>query len=73
MFDAVLAFALAVVEDEEVEAALGEEKLVGGVHDFLAAEVPDVDSNVGTVAGKLPVLDVDAFGFGFVGVEGVVS
>ena len=34
---------MAVVEDEEVEAAFGEEELVGGVHDFLSAEVPEVE------------------------------
>ena len=33
---------LAGVENEQVEAALGQEELVGGVHDLLPAEVPDI-------------------------------
>ena len=43
IFETVFFFALAVVEDEEVEAAFGEEELMGGVHDFLSAEVPEVE------------------------------
>ena len=42
----MLLLALAAVEDQEVEAAPGEEELVGGVHDFLAAEVPDVQPDI---------------------------
>ncbi len=45
---------LAGIGDEEVEGAFGEEELVGGVVDFLAAEVPDVDAK-GVVAGMLEV------------------
>ena len=33
------------VEDEQIEAALGEEELVGGVHDFLPAKIPDVEGD----------------------------
>ena len=43
IFETVFFFALAVVENEEVEAAFGEEELVGGVHNFLSAEVPEVE------------------------------
>jgi hypothetical protein len=35
---------LAGVCDEEVEGAFGEEELMGGVVDFLAAEVPNIDA-----------------------------
>ena len=51
---------------------MGEEELVGGVHDLLAAEVPDVDADVGRLGSwwvgrlgkrELPAVDVDALGF----------
>ena len=40
VFDAVFVFTGAAVAGEDVEAALGEEELVGGVVDFLATESP---------------------------------
>ena len=59
----------AAVGDEEVEGAFGEEELVGGVVDFLAAEVPEVDAVVVAVgAFEFPTENVDALGgdvFGF--------
>jgi hypothetical protein len=69
----------AFVGDEEVEGAFGEEKLVGGVVDFLAAEVPEVDAE-GVAAGVIEVKaeNFDAFGGFFGGAaafefEGVVG
>ena len=66
-------FVFAVVEDEEIEAAFGEKKLVGAVHDALPAKVPEVKLDGLVAVGQSPGLDVDAGGFGFVGVEGVVD
>ena len=70
---------LAIVGNEEVEGAFGEEKLVGGVVDFLAAEVPEVDAKgVAAGVGEVEAKYVDAFG-GFFGgggafeFEGVVG
>ena len=37
--------ALPTVEDQKIETAGGEEELMGGVHDFLAAEIPDVQGD----------------------------
>ena len=57
------------VGEEEVEGAFGEEELVGGVVDFLAAEVPKMNAVVVTIgAFEFPSADVDALGgevFGF--------
>ncbi len=54
---------LAGVGDEEVEGAFGEEELVGGMVDFLAAEVPDVDAEgVAAGMGEVEAEYVDAFG-----------
>ena len=64
-------FVFAVVEDEDVEAAFGEEELVGVVHDALSAEVPEVELNGLVAIGESPRFDVDAGGFGFVGVESI--
>ncbi|PZO37058.1 MAG: hypothetical protein DCF19_19720 [Pseudanabaena frigida] len=53
----------AVVSNEGIEGAFGEEILMGGVIDFLTAEVPDVDSECFTIVeGEFPLLDFDAFG-----------
>lgn len=38
--------ALATVEYQNVEAALGQEKLMGSVHDFLSAKVPNIEAHV---------------------------
>lgn len=64
-------FVFAIVEDENVEAAFGEEELVGVVHDALSAEVPEVELNGLIAFRKPPRFDVDAGGFGFVGIKGV--
>ena len=37
-------FVLAAIKHQDIEAALGEEELVRGVLDILAAKVPDIDS-----------------------------
>src|SRR5205823_5320719 len=37
--------ALAPAQDEQVEAALGQKKLVRGVHYLLPAEIPDVEAH----------------------------
>ena len=52
----------AIVGDEDVEGAFGEEELVGLVVDFLAAEVPDVDAVGDGFVVKVPLVDVDALG-----------
>ncbi len=49
------------VPDKEVEGAFGEEELVGGVEDVLAAEIPEMNLDlpglaVGKGAGELPGL-----------------
>ncbi len=71
--EAVFVFAGAAVGDEEVEAAFGEEELVGGVVDFLSAEVPDVEADVFGVDGLVPGGDVESVGLGFGGVVGIVD
>ena len=38
----VLLLRLPGVQHQQVQAPLGHEKLVGGMHDLLAAEIPDV-------------------------------
>src|SRR5438552_3944251 len=56
------AILFAGVPDEEVKRALGQEELVGGVVDLLAAEVPDVDLKIaGLVGWKGPGVDLDPF------------
>jgi hypothetical protein len=61
----------ATIDEENVEGALGEEELVGGVVDVLAAEVPEVDAEGGAIGeGEVPAVDFDAFG-GFFGVVAV--
>ena len=69
VFDPVFVFAGAAVADEEVEAAFGEEELVGSVVDFLAAKVPNVEANVFGVDVDVPGGDVESVGLGLVGVE----
>jgi len=68
---------LAGVEDEQVEAALGQEELVGSVHDLLPAEVPDVEAYVAraplTLSGDLPLRNIDAFGLAFLRIEFVLD
>ncbi len=73
VFDAVFFFAGAAVAGEDVEAALGEEELVGGVVDFLAAKVPDVEADGFVVDFERPCRDFEAIGLRFVGVVGVVN
>ena len=73
VFDLVLGFALAAVDDEEVEAALAEEELMGGVHDFLSAKVPEVELHRLLVDFYVPAFDRDAWGFGLVGVEALTD
>ena len=60
-------FFFARVPDKKVEGAFGEEELVGGVEDVLAAEIPEMNVDiaglaVGKGAGELPGLDIDAAG-----------
>jgi hypothetical protein len=58
---------LASVGDEEVERAFGEEELVGSVVDFLATEVPDVDTEVITAEMvEVEMENINTFG-GFFG------
>ncbi len=59
----------AAIEHQDVDAAFGEEELVGGVHDLLAAEVPEVADDLATAVLDLPVADVDAVGLGFLWIE----
>lgn len=73
IFDLVLGFALAAVDDEQIEAAFAEEELVGGVHNFLSAEVPEVELDGLIVELDGVAFDDDAVGFGFVGVEGLTE
>jgi hypothetical protein len=73
VFEAVFVFAGAAVAHEEVEAAFGKEKLVGGVVDFLSAEVPDVEFDGFGVDCNFPVCDVESVGLGLVGVVFVVD
>ena len=73
VFDLVLGFALAAIDDEEVEAALAEEELMGGVHNFLPAKVPEVELYGLLVNFHVPALDRDALGFSLVGVEALTK
>ena len=68
VFDAVFFFAGAAVAGEDVEAALGEEELVGGVVDFLAAKVPYVEADRLAVNFERPGGDAEAVCLGFVGI-----
>src|SRR5215211_1415938 len=53
---------LTTVENQQVETPLGQEELMGGMHDLLAAEVPNVKTErVGSVREE-PVRDPDALG-----------
>nr|WP_307872655.1 hypothetical protein [Actinoplanes ovalisporus] len=69
ILDAVLFLALPRVDDQEIDAAPGEEELMGGVHDLLPAEVPQVDRDVRAVHVEIPPGDVDPLGLALVGVE----
>ncbi len=61
MFEPVLGFIIsATVQYEYIKAAFGEEELVGGVHDLLAAEIPEVGGDEGVVDLDFPGLDIDA-------------
>jgi hypothetical protein len=61
---------LAGVGDEEVKGAFGEEELVGGMVDFLTAEVPKVDTEgVAAGVGEVEAEDVNTFS-GFFGSQG---
>ena len=42
VFDTVFFLGEAGIKNQKVKTALGEEELVGGVHDFLTTKVPDV-------------------------------
>ncbi len=47
-----------------------QEELMGGMHHFLPAEVPDVDGNLFFPGeGASPIIDLDAFGGLFAFVE----
>jgi hypothetical protein len=44
------------IGNEEIERSFGEEILMGGVIDFLSAEVPDIDIElIAVAAGKCPM------------------
>ena len=51
VFDLVLFLALAGVDDKNVDTALSQKELMGGMHNFLTAEIPDVQGNVLLVWG----------------------
>ncbi len=69
----VLLLALAAVEHQQVEAAPGQEELVGGVHDLLAAKVPNVEPNrLAAGEGQRPLGDLDALGLRLGRVEAVM-
>ena len=73
IFDAVVFFRGAAVVGENVEAAFGEEELMGGVVYLLTAKVPDVNADGFGVDFERPVGDVEAVGLEFVGVVAVVD
>ncbi len=51
------------VVNQDVEGALGEEELVGGMIDLLAAKVPHVElKGLSLAIGKLMAVDVDSLG-----------
>ena len=50
------------IDHQHIEGPFGEKELVGGVVDLLAAKVPDVGAEGGTVGVvKLPAQHVDPF------------
>ncbi len=60
------------IEHQHVDAALGQEKLVRGVHDLLAAEIPEANVDrvvAGRRMGEVLVPDVDAVRLRLVGVK----
>jgi hypothetical protein len=65
--------AFAAVQDQQVETAVGEEELMRGMHDLLAAKVPDVETVGRPARLERPVRDVDALSFRFIAAEGLVQ
>ena len=56
----------AVIDEKDIQRTFGEEKLVGGVVDFLSAKVPEVNAERFAVGlGEFPAHYIDAFGGGF--------
>ncbi len=61
---------VAAVEQQHIDAALREKKLVGGVHHFLPAEVPEVGGDaVAVVHGERRLANADAVRLAFLAVE----
>ena len=64
----------AVIDEEDIHRTFGEEKLVGGVVDFLSAKVPEVNAERFAVGlREFPVHHINAFGGGFSFFEFVVG
>ena len=61
------------VEDDEVQAAVGQEELVGRMHDLLAAEIPDMDPHLGILQWNGPVGNGDAVGHRLARIETIVD
>ncbi len=57
------------VQHQHIEAAPGQEKLVGGMHDLLSAEVPKVAAELLIRGVQLPGLNPDSIGHGLIGIE----
>ncbi len=53
------------IVEQDVERAFGKEKLVGGVVDFLTAEVPEVDEDTFVFYLDILGVDIDAVCLGF--------
>ena len=45
VFDPVFILSQTGIQHQQVQAAFGQEELVGGVHDFLPAKIPDIGFN----------------------------
>src|ERR1019366_8807003 len=66
IFGVVLCKSGAGLQHEQVEAALREKKLMGGVKDLLATEVPGPRSNLSSRTGKRQFPNGNGMGFRFI-------
>ena len=64
---------LTAVEHQQIQAPLSHKELVGGVHDLLAAEVPDMQAHLLIVQRDRPLGNFDALGFSLPTIEGIVN
>src|ERR1044071_6259567 len=72
VFNVGIFIALAPAHHHQIQAALGEEELVRGVHNLLTTEVPDVQAHIVRTHLHRPFGDLDAQSLLFFRVEAVM-